>query len=1374
MSNTLQHSWHVSLSPEELTNYTKLFDSTSTDGRTVTGEQAAALFAHSKLLAPALGQIWDLADQQNTGVLDKQGFFIALKLIACAQHGIRPSLEALSSETPLPSLQPDTHEMAQDTDVISPSDRIKYVRIFKALEPVNGFIKDEKARVVFMRSKLPGGTLGHIWNLVHKNQSDLMSQTEFVVAMHYIARCMAGLKHLPDEIPLSVMTSANNKPPPPPKRKERHSIIQPKKEAPPRSIPKPPVPLMKMNEPWNVDPIEKEQYKVAFDKLNTGNREHIDGSEAVGYFKSSHLSESDLGLIWDLADTQNRGCLSLKEFVIAMHLIRVRKEGYAIPLKLSDSLLASVEDLDRVPSSKGVEIPVADQTTKSFDIRDVGRDIQLENENAELSYLQNSLDQTRSRTVNLLQKEEDITEDLKRISNEKIKLREELETAENEERMIQERITALEKECEAMKTELDSISKASEEQDIKNREKQSELLTVKDKHDSLKAQLAEVHAQDSSSSTTQVLSPPTQKATPPPPPPPKSRMQRNPSVLGDSLKKTQSVRRRAPAPAPVKRQPSTIKSPQTEEASSSSKDTLLGSTLAPVAAAAATATAAIASAMAFTGDEDKEGESSRNIDKAEPEVDSRSTEPVQEPQVEPVQEPQVEPVQEPQVESVQEPQVESVQEPQVESVQEPQVDGVQAQGDGVQEPQIEVVQEPHVETVQEPQIEVVQEPHVETVQEPQIEVVHEPQVEAIQEPLVDTPSNLDTPVDYRTPNNATTQSDNLGYTPADDISLQIDERVNENIIDNRNNAVDDTPIPEPTSGIESGIQEDGVPKEVPVEVFPVVDNANENGGIAAEVAPSNAPAQNNTPVNEPIVEEHDISTVPLSTERSYETDDQYIATQDTANVPQSIIDEQISKELNSQQTSASEDRLHANEHVVAESFDDSSDDNSESEELDDDNKPLSYIHGANEESQASTYNPKDIEHNNVPQVQDNISLATPLDEIPPVQVEYASSDSPLQNEQAKQPSFAERSPFEQEDETQETGTGPVASENEYSDEEAEDKSREYNPFIQDQYDNDTSGIDVLASHPEDFERTNSESSKATDHDFEVVDNASVASSFVSANMGDFTSNHGSLDEFDLTSFEPNDPKVKSTNTTPDKELSAFEAEFEDMLESDDGSEKTTGPPQTTHAYKDAFDAPQGLENREQTATLNQKESGFSGSFVGPSYTADTATSTATPTGHTSVLKGFEGFPFIFGDTETSKTPSHPQSNETPVQSPVAQPEEQPPSTKTLVASHDSPPVEQTAYSTKTLLEPQYEVQPEQTQPSDISENIREFAPSVHNSINNVNEAINPPPVQNLGPKESESVGLLMSMGFTVDQAKDALRRYDNDLQKATNFLLDQY
>ena len=47
-------------------------------------------------------QIWDLADTDGKGILNKQEFFVALRLVACAQNGLEVSLSSLNLAVPPP------------------------------------------------------------------------------------------------------------------------------------------------------------------------------------------------------------------------------------------------------------------------------------------------------------------------------------------------------------------------------------------------------------------------------------------------------------------------------------------------------------------------------------------------------------------------------------------------------------------------------------------------------------------------------------------------------------------------------------------------------------------------------------------------------------------------------------------------------------------------------------------------------------------------------------------------------------------------------------------------------------------------------------------------------------------------------------------------------------------------------------------------------------------------------------------------------------------------------------------------------------------------------------------------------------------------
>ena len=66
---------------------------------------------------------------------------------------------------PLPQFEginPDTASTT-NADTISPSDREKYLTIFRAHHQVQGVVDGAKAREIFVKSKLPNEALAQIW-----------------------------------------------------------------------------------------------------------------------------------------------------------------------------------------------------------------------------------------------------------------------------------------------------------------------------------------------------------------------------------------------------------------------------------------------------------------------------------------------------------------------------------------------------------------------------------------------------------------------------------------------------------------------------------------------------------------------------------------------------------------------------------------------------------------------------------------------------------------------------------------------------------------------------------------------------------------------------------------------------------------------------------------------------------------------------------------------------------------------------------------------------------------------------------------------------------------------------------------------------------
>jgi len=65
---------------------------------------AARFLKKSQLSDVILSKIWDMADPQSRGSLDKSGLFVALKLCALAQTGKDLNISNLSLELPPPKM----------------------------------------------------------------------------------------------------------------------------------------------------------------------------------------------------------------------------------------------------------------------------------------------------------------------------------------------------------------------------------------------------------------------------------------------------------------------------------------------------------------------------------------------------------------------------------------------------------------------------------------------------------------------------------------------------------------------------------------------------------------------------------------------------------------------------------------------------------------------------------------------------------------------------------------------------------------------------------------------------------------------------------------------------------------------------------------------------------------------------------------------------------------------------------------------------------------------------------------------------------------------------------------------------------------------
>ncbi|VDM71236.1 unnamed protein product [Strongylus vulgaris] len=159
-----------------------------------------------------LGQIWELADYQRKGALDKKGFFIAFKLVAAAQQGLAisplsvtasglnpPHFEGIILRAPMsqrPSIDAARAPISQRSSIdatpsgihsewcINAADQVKYDSIFDSLSPVDGKLPGTKVRPVLLNSGLNPTILAKIWELADQDKDGQLDRIEMSVAMH--------------------------------------------------------------------------------------------------------------------------------------------------------------------------------------------------------------------------------------------------------------------------------------------------------------------------------------------------------------------------------------------------------------------------------------------------------------------------------------------------------------------------------------------------------------------------------------------------------------------------------------------------------------------------------------------------------------------------------------------------------------------------------------------------------------------------------------------------------------------------------------------------------------------------------------------------------------------------------------------------------------------------------------------------------------------------------------------------------------------------------------------------------------------------------------------------------------------------------------
>lgn len=376
-------------SGQEKQYYDQLFDAVSKDtSGLLPGSDALPLLTASGLPQQTLGEIWTVADPDNNGFLTRDTWYKAARLVGWLQNGGQTNVDAsLANKTPpfptfkgypVPGARTATPVMPLSANTtgqqsmlpLTAEDRTQFTRVFVGCGPQNGLVSGDKARDVFLKSRLSYDKLGQIWNLADTQQRGALDLPDFIIGMWLIRNCMgnpslslpptlppgayeAASGGRPQMAPLSVQNTGQASP------LQRQMTGTPQPQPQPQltgqSMPTTHAPSHPMRSPtrqgtyssidapsataWDITPEAKATSDRFFAQLDTQNKGVIEGDIAVSFMLLSQLDEASLATIWDLSDIRQEGKLDRDEFAVASHLISSKLAGKELPVSLPQSLI---------------------------------------------------------------------------------------------------------------------------------------------------------------------------------------------------------------------------------------------------------------------------------------------------------------------------------------------------------------------------------------------------------------------------------------------------------------------------------------------------------------------------------------------------------------------------------------------------------------------------------------------------------------------------------------------------------------------------------------------------------------------------------------------------------------------------------------------------------------------------------------------------------------------------------------------------------------------------------------------------------------------------------------------------------------------------
>ncbi|KAM4633515.1 intersectin-2a isoform 2-T2 [Polymixia lowei] len=315
------------ITPEERGKHDKQFDSLTPILGYVSGEQARKFFLQSGLPAPVLAEIWNLADMDSDGKMDRLEFSIAMKLIKLQLQGrgLPPSLPIIMKQPPIcnpastmtPLVRYGMGSMPNLSVGMPPMSAMPIltpIPINPAMTSVQPLVPTPMTLPLIStlgNSGLPNGNL--------LTPSPVPNNT---------ALPLSGFSSPMAFSPSTGMSKAN-------------SLLDLGSSSSNSSS----TTSLASNSPktglcdWAVPQASRLKYRQQFNTLDKLMSGYLSGPQVRNALMASYLTQTQLATIWTLADVDKDGQLRADEFILAMHLVDMAKTGRPLPLTLPQDLV---------------------------------------------------------------------------------------------------------------------------------------------------------------------------------------------------------------------------------------------------------------------------------------------------------------------------------------------------------------------------------------------------------------------------------------------------------------------------------------------------------------------------------------------------------------------------------------------------------------------------------------------------------------------------------------------------------------------------------------------------------------------------------------------------------------------------------------------------------------------------------------------------------------------------------------------------------------------------------------------------------------------------------------------------------------------------